>query len=182
MTEKPTLPATAIRAWKQMVSTGVSTAFLFGFFSLPVVIVVLATVPDALGFLIVALATEVMMISATRVGIGEAQKEKVEGAFEKVEIHQLLIGFLVIGGSAQALILGVPVVTAVYAGPIAGFGAALVFPILDNELGRIYKWLAPSAVIRLAAFKTLKLVSSFRSWNFENVESDLLWSGGKKPH
>jgi len=155
MAEHESLPALMVQAWGTMFSTALRAALLFTYLSLPIVLAAVVLAPDALGFLIIALGMQTMMSAAYAL---HGAPESIEDGMEEIPLGYLLLVALLIGGSAQLVILGVPVLTGIYGGPVAGLVAALVFPFLDGKLNQWYKWLSPSVIMRYVTFRLLALI------------------------
>jgi len=185
MAAAQTLPKTALRAWEDMAVAGLSAGFMLTFISLPVAVVVQAVYPASVGYLIVALSTQVMMSIAYNLGTNtDEATEKFEQLADEVALRHILISVLFVGSAAQALLLGSPAIIGPYAEsvhPFAGVVVAFGLPVLDNELGNVRRSLSPSVWVRLAAFRTLLAVASFRDIDLKTIE-DMLSVGSGRSH
>ena len=168
-------------AWREMARTAIPFTFLFGFFSLPIVLIVVVTVPAMLGFAVIAFAAQVMMSSAYSLVLEDEQREQLEQAVGDISYRHLLLGALVVGGSAQVVMLGVPVLVGVYLNPTAAFFVAVLFPFVDGKLNQRHKLLAPSVWVRYGSFWMLRAVGSFRESDLDAIEAGLLTFRGPQP-
>jgi hypothetical protein len=153
-----------------MFTTALKASLLFTYLSLPLVLAVVLLAPGSLGYLLIALGMQIMMTAAYSLHGKSEHQEKMNEVLEDISTSYFLLLALLVGGSLQLVVLGIPVLAGIYGGPVIGLGTALAFPFVDGKLNQWFKWLSPSVVMRYLVTRGLILAMEGNTDSFKSLE------------
>ncbi|QGN05847.1 hypothetical protein Hrd1104_00105 [Halorhabdus sp. CBA1104] len=165
--EKHSLPVIIAQAMGEVSLYATRGSVVYGFLSLPVVLLAFLVAPHAAGYVLLALVGEIVL-SAIFIANHSTLQEQASQAFEQGFAENDGLTFAVAVGIvltiAQTWLLGFAALAAVWIEPIvpeAAIAAAIWLPALDNELNRRAPNFSPSVWVRRGTIAVLQFVDVF---------------------